>query len=99
LFNIILNVYVHFQIQKLENKLTLVEKELQRAREDNTALARYINTRIKKEEARKKTDEEAQRKAMVVAPRSDEGQRFKNVWTWRKQSFKDSLRHLPPPAS
>jgi predicted Holliday junction resolvase-like endonuclease len=62
-----------FQIQKLENKLTLPEKELQQARKDNQALTRYINARRKEEawrkeeEARKKAEEEAQKKAMVVA--------------------------------
>jgi hypothetical protein len=34
--------------------------------------------------ARKKVEEEARRKAMVVAPMSDEGQTSKDVWTWRK---------------
>jgi hypothetical protein len=33
-----------FQIKKLEKKLTVAEKELQQARKDNHALARYINT-------------------------------------------------------
>jgi hypothetical protein len=40
-----------FQIQKLQNKLTFVEKELQQVKKDNTALARYINARRKKDEA------------------------------------------------
>jgi predicted Holliday junction resolvase-like endonuclease len=43
-----------FYIQKLENKLALVKKELQRARKDNQVLARYINTRRKKEESWRK---------------------------------------------
>jgi hypothetical protein len=70
--------------------LALAEKELQQARKDIQALARYINVRRKKEEAqrkdanRKKAEEKAQKKAMVAARRSDEGQRSKYVWTWRK---------------
>jgi hypothetical protein len=35
----LLNVYVHFQIQKLEKNLVVAEKELQQARKDNQALA------------------------------------------------------------
>jgi hypothetical protein len=56
----------------------------------NTTLARYINARRRKEEARrkeevrKKAEEESQRKAMVVAPTSDEGQSSKDVQSWRK---------------
>jgi hypothetical protein len=53
--------------------LVSVEKELQQVKKDNTALARYINGRRKKE-VRKKAEEDARRKAMVVAPTSDEGQ-------------------------
>jgi hypothetical protein len=73
----------------LENKLASVEKELQQAKKDNASLARYINSRRKekvwrKEEARKKVEEKAQRKAMVVVPMSDEGQSSKDIWTWRK---------------
>jgi ribosomal protein S6 len=73
-----------FYIQKLENNLTSVEKELQRARKGNVTLARYINIRRKKEaqrkeEDRKKTDEQARRKAMVVVPTSNEGQSSKDV--------------------
>jgi hypothetical protein len=44
----------------LENKLASIKKELQQTKKDNAALARYINARRKKEEARKK---EAQKKA------------------------------------
>jgi predicted Holliday junction resolvase-like endonuclease len=79
-----------FQIQKLQNKLTFVEKELQQVKKDNAALARYINARRKKdeayrkEEARKKMGENARRKAMVVTSTSDEGQSSKDVRTWRK---------------
>jgi hypothetical protein len=67
--------------------LASVEKELQQAKKDNVALARYINARRKeeedrrKEEAQKKTEEDAQRKEMVVASTSDEGQTSKDVWT------------------
>jgi hypothetical protein len=73
----------------LENKLASVEKELQQAKKDNASLARYINARRKekvwrKEEARKKVEEKAQRKAMVVVPMSDEGQSSKDIRTWRK---------------
>jgi hypothetical protein len=50
---------------------------------DNATLARYINA-IRKEEVRKKAEEEARRKATVVAPMSDEGQSSKDVQTWRK---------------
>jgi hypothetical protein len=59
-------------------------------KKDNAALARYINARRKKdedqgkEEVWKKTEEEARRKAIVVAPTSDEGQNSKDVRTWRK---------------
>jgi hypothetical protein len=45
-------------------------------KKDNMALARYINARRKKEEA--------QRKAMVVASGSDEGQSSKDVRTCKK---------------
>jgi hypothetical protein len=68
--------------------MTSIEKELLQPKKDNVALARYINTKRKeawrKENARKKTEEEAWRKAMMVAPTSDEGQSSKNVQTWRK---------------
>jgi hypothetical protein len=57
--------------------LVVAEKELQQARKDNQALARYINARRKKEEARKKVEEEACKNAM-------EGQISKDVQTWRK---------------
>jgi hypothetical protein len=46
------------------------------------ALARYINARRKKEEAQKKAED--WRKAMVVAPMSDEDQISKEVRTCRK---------------
>jgi hypothetical protein len=64
-------------------------KELQQAKNDNTALARYINARRKEEaqrevEVRKKAEEEARRKVMVVAPTSDEVQSSNDVRTWRK---------------
>jgi hypothetical protein len=72
-----------FHIQKLENKLTLPEKELQQARKDNQELARYINAR-RKEDVRKKAEDEAQKKAIVVAWRFDEGQSSKDVRTLRK---------------
>jgi septal ring factor EnvC (AmiA/AmiB activator) len=87
----------------LENKLASVEKELQQVKNDNVALARYINARRKneedrrKEEARKKAKEEAQRKGMVVVPTSDEGQSSKDVRTWRKYSSKGGPMTLPPP--
>jgi hypothetical protein len=63
-------------------------KELQQAKNDNTALARYINARRKEEaqrevEVRKKAEEEARRKVMV-APTSDEVQSSNDVRTWRK---------------
>jgi hypothetical protein len=64
--------------------LASVEKELLQEMKDNAALAHYINARRKKEEARKKLEEEAWRKAMVVAPTFDEGQNSKDVRTWRK---------------
>jgi hypothetical protein len=54
-----------FQIKKIEKKLTVADKELQQARKDNQALARYINTKRKKEEGQKK--EEAQKKAKEEA--------------------------------
>jgi hypothetical protein len=67
--------------------LASVEKELQHAKKDNAALAHYINARRKKEGDRrkegtqKKAEEKARRKAMVVAPMSDEGQSSKDVRT------------------
>jgi hypothetical protein len=54
----------------------LIEKEIEKARKDNQALARYINARRNKEEARK-NEEEARKKA-------EEGQSSKDVRTWRK---------------
>jgi phage terminase large subunit-like protein len=63
--------------------LALVKKELQQARNDNQALARYINARRKKGEALRK-EKETRKKVMVVAWRSDEGQSYKDVQTWRK---------------
>jgi hypothetical protein len=42
--------------------LVLAEKELQQARKDNHALARYINARRKEEESRKE-EEEVRKKA------------------------------------
>jgi hypothetical protein len=58
----------------LESKLASIEKELQQAKKDNTALTCYINARRKgeawrQEGARKKAEEDAQRKVMVAAPR------------------------------
>jgi hypothetical protein len=41
--------------------LTLVKKELQQAKKDNAALARYINARRKNEESQRK--EKARKKA------------------------------------
>jgi ABC-type branched-subunit amino acid transport system ATPase component len=57
-----------FQIKNLEKKLTVAEKELQQARKDNQAFARYIDTKRKKDEThkkegpQKKADEEADKK-------------------------------------
>jgi hypothetical protein len=48
-----------FQIKTLEKKLVVAEKELQQARKDSQALAQYIDTKRKKDEARKKAEEEA----------------------------------------
>jgi hypothetical protein len=51
--------------------LALVKKELQQLRKDNATLARYINARRKKEEARKKAEEEVWRtKAFLPPPAS-----------------------------
>jgi hypothetical protein len=62
-------------------------------------MARYINARRKetqrKEEAQKKVEEDARRKAMLFALSSDENQSFKDVRTWRKQSSKDGPRASP----
>jgi ABC-type branched-subunit amino acid transport system ATPase component len=52
-----------FQIKKLQKKLVVAEKELQQARKDNQALARYIDTKGKKEEAQKKAEEVTDKKA------------------------------------
>jgi hypothetical protein len=60
--------------------LASVEKELPQAKKDNSALARYINA-TRKEEARKKAEEKARRKVMVVVPMSNEGQSSKDVQT------------------
>jgi hypothetical protein len=54
-------VYVLFQIEKLKNKLVAVEKELEEAKMNNAALARYINAKRKKGEDRRK--EEVRKKA------------------------------------
>jgi hypothetical protein len=56
-----------FQIKKLEKKLVEAKKELQHARKDNQALARYIDTKRKKEaqkkeKVQKKTEKEAGKK-------------------------------------
>jgi predicted Holliday junction resolvase-like endonuclease len=75
----LLNIHVHFHIQKLEKKLVVGEKELQQARKDNQSLAQYINAKRKKEDAQKKTEEEARKKTMEM-----EGQSSKDVRTWRK---------------
>jgi hypothetical protein len=66
----------------LENKLASVEKELQQVKKDKVALARYTNVK-RKEEARRKKEarKKARRKAMVVAPTSDEGKNSKDVRT------------------
>jgi hypothetical protein len=50
-----------FQIERLKNKLMVVEKELEEAKMNNAALACYINAKRKKEEDRWK--EEAHKKA------------------------------------
>jgi hypothetical protein len=68
----------------LENKLAFIKKELQQVKKYNVTLALYINARRKKEEAQNKAEEEARRKAILVAPMSDEGQSSKDVRTWRK---------------
>jgi hypothetical protein len=71
----------------LENKLASIEKELQQMKKDNIALARYINARRKNEKdrrnenAQKKAEEEARRKAMVVASMFNEGQSSKDIRT------------------
>jgi hypothetical protein len=52
-------------------------------KKDNATLVQYINAR-RKEEAQNKVEEEAWRKAMVVALMFDEGQSSKDVRTWRK---------------
>jgi hypothetical protein len=68
---------------------------------DNQAPAQYINAIRKEEawrkegEARKKTEEEAWKKVMVVARRFDEGQSSKDVRTWRKLSFKGWSKACP----
>jgi hypothetical protein len=60
--------------------LASIKKDLQQEK-DNATLARYINANRRKEGARKKAKEETQRKAMVMAPTSDEGQSSKDVRT------------------
>jgi hypothetical protein len=52
--------------------LAVAKKELKQVRKNNQALARYINTKSKKEEVRKKADEEARKK-------SEEDQSSKDV--------------------
>jgi predicted Holliday junction resolvase-like endonuclease len=73
----LLNVHIHFRIQKLEKKLVLVEKELQQVRKDNQAFAQYINAKRKKAEEAWKKEEEAWKK-------EEEDQSSKDVRTWRK---------------
>jgi hypothetical protein len=79
----LLNVHIHFQIQKLE-KIAVVKKELQQARKDNQTLARYINAKRKKEEARKKEEEARKKAEEETHKKAEEGQRLKDVRTWRK---------------
>jgi predicted nucleic acid-binding Zn-ribbon protein len=69
----------------LENNLASVKKELQHAKKDNAALARYINATRKKKEAHKKVEEEAQKKVEEEAcKKAEEGQSSKDVRTWKK---------------
>jgi hypothetical protein len=65
LFSTITKCTHSFSDSKVRKKLAVAEKELQQARKDNQALARYIN-------AKRKKKEEAQKKA-------EEGQSFKDV--------------------
>jgi septal ring factor EnvC (AmiA/AmiB activator) len=72
----LLNVCIYFQIQRLENKLASIEKELQQAKKDNAALAYYINAKRKKEEDLRKEEavrrwrrSPARRRRRAKAPR------------------------------
>jgi hypothetical protein len=54
LFSIITKCICSFHIQRLKNKLTSVEKELQQVKTNNVTLARYINTRRRRTGGRRR---------------------------------------------
>jgi predicted Holliday junction resolvase-like endonuclease len=62
-------VYIYFQIQNLEKKLVVADKELQRARKDNQTLDRYINAKRKKKETQKKEKKAQKRRRRRPARR------------------------------
>jgi hypothetical protein len=64
--------------------LIVAEKELQQARNDNQALARYINAKRKKEGSRKKEEEAWKKMEEEAHKKVMEGQSFKDVRTWGK---------------
>jgi hypothetical protein len=59
LFSIINKCTYSFSDSKIKKEIGCSREELQHARKDNQALARYINAKRKNEEARKKMEEEA----------------------------------------
>jgi hypothetical protein len=61
--------------------LAVAEKELQQVMMDNQALARYINAKGKKEEARKKEEVAQKKPEEETHKKVMEGQRFKDVRT------------------
>jgi mannitol-specific phosphotransferase system IIBC component len=90
LFGIITKCICSFLDSKVRKQIGFHRERTLAGKEGQRALARYINARRKKEQARwkeeaqKKAEEEARRKVMVVASMSDEGQSSKGVQTWRK---------------
>jgi hypothetical protein len=82
LFSIITNVYIYFKIQKLENKLALVEKELQQTRKDNQVLTQYIHARRKKDEAQKEEEEPERRRRRRPKRKWRRMPRGRRPWWW-----------------
>jgi predicted Holliday junction resolvase-like endonuclease len=80
----LLNVLVHFQIQKLEKKLVVAKKELQQVRKDNQTLSQYINARRKKKKARKKKEETQKKTEEEARKKVIEGQSSNDIRIWMK---------------
>jgi hypothetical protein len=99
LFSIITKCIHSFLDSKVRKQIGFSRERTSASKEGQQVLTRYILARRKKvevrrkeevqkkaeEEARKMVEEEARRKeTMVVAGWSDDGQRSKDVQTWRK---------------